>query len=88
MNPSSILCRTQEALHRDRAAGATLENVRLIAASAAAAWALEANHAERREARGLRTRAIAELLAVQKQQAGEEEERGFSENPDRGFETA
>ncbi len=88
MSPSSILCRTQEALHRDRAAGATLENVRLVAANAAAAWALEAGHAERREARGLRARAIADLTAVQQSRPGEEEERGSSENPDRGFEAA
>lgn len=88
MYPSSTLCRTQEAFHRDRAAGATLENVRAIAAGAAAAWGLEALAAERREARGVRTRAIADLIAVRKLEAGAEAERGFSENPDRGFENA
>ena len=88
MNPSSTLCRSQEAFHRDRAAGSPLENVRRLAASAAAAWSIEADHAERREARAVRTRAVAELIAVQKLLTGEEEAREFSENPDRGFETA
>jgi hypothetical protein len=97
MNPSSALCRTQEALHLDRAASSTLENVRAIAVKAAAAWGHEAAAAEKREARGLRTRAIADLLAVQKLEAAgeaddgdeaEEVEREFSENPDRGFEHA
>lgn len=86
MQPSSILCRTQEAFHRDRAEATSLENVRVIATSAAAAWAIEATQAERREARGIRTRAVAELIAVQKLLVPDEEERGFSENPDRGFE--
>lgn len=89
MQPSSILCRTQEAFHRDRAEAAPLENVRVIATSAAAAWAMEAKLAERREARVIRTRAVAELIAVQKLLVPEEEEeRGFSENPDRGFEAS
>ena len=87
MYPSSTLCRSQEEFHRARAAAATLENVRAIAASAAAAWGQEAAAAERREARGVRTRAIAELLAAQKRRDAEEEaERALSENPDRGFE--
>ena len=88
MYPSSTLCRTQEAFHRDRAAAATLENVRAIATSAAAAWGVEAAAAEKREARGLRTRALAELMAAQKLEAAAEAERGFSENPDREFEAA
>lgn len=88
MYPSSTLCRTQEEFHRARAASATLENVRAVAASAAAAWRQEAVAAERREARGVRTRAVAELIAAQKARAAEEAERGFSENPDRGFESA
>lgn len=88
MYPSSTLCRTQEAFHRDRAAETTLDNVRNIATAAAHAWGQEAAAAEKREARGLRTRAIAELVAVQKLEAAAEAERGFSENPDRGFETA
>ena len=39
MIPSSTLCRTQEDLHRRRAADTSLENVRLVANNAAAAWA-------------------------------------------------
>ncbi len=88
MNPSSTLCRSQEAFHRDRAAGSPLENVRRLSASAAAAWSVEADHAERREARVIRTRAVAELIAVQKLLGSEEETRDYSENPDRGFEAA
>ena len=69
MYPSSTLCRTQEEFHRERAASTTLENVRTIATSAAAAWGLEAVAAEKREARGLRTRATAALLAAEKAEA-------------------
>lgn len=87
MQPSSTLCRAQEAFHHERAAGALLENVRGVARDAAAAWGLEARTAERREARQLKTRAIAETLAARKQQAGDERSRQFSENPDRGFES-
>ena len=87
MYPSSTLCRTQEEFHRARAASETLVNVRVLAQSAAAAWGLEAIAAERREARGARTRATAELLVAQKLEAAAEAERGFSENPDRGFES-
>lgn len=88
MYPSSTLCRAQEEIHRARAAAATLDNVRDIAATAAAAWGQEAAAAEKREARALRTRAVAELIAVQKLEATEERERGLSENPDREFEEA
>lgn len=86
MYPSSTLCRTQEEFHRARAAATTLDNVRAIATTAAAAWGHEAAAAEKREARGLRTRAIAELMAVQKLEAAADAERQFSENPDRGYE--
>lgn len=86
MYPSSTLCRTQESFHRDRAASTTLENVRAIASGAAAAWGMEAVAAEKREARGARTRATAELLAAEKAEASTARERGFSENPDREFE--
>lgn len=87
MYPSSTLCRTQEEFHRARAAAATLDNVRAIAEGAAIAWGQEAVAAEKREARGVKTRALAELMAVQKLEATAEAERGFSENPDRGYET-
>lgn len=88
MYPSSTLCRTQEAFHRARADSATLVNVRTVAESAAAAWGHEALAAEKREARGARTRAIADLLAVQKLEAAEEAaERALGEAPEHGFET-
>jgi hypothetical protein len=87
MYPSSTLCRAQEAYHRERAAGAQLENVRRIASNAAAAWELEALGAERREARHERTRLTADALVAQKARAREEGQRLFSENPDRGFES-
>jgi hypothetical protein len=86
MYPSSTLCRTQEEFHRARAAEATLDNVRAVAASAALAWGQEALAAERREARGARARAIADRAALQKRQAADAaaaEEPGPGENPDR-----
>lgn len=85
MELSSTLCRVQEAYQQDRAAKAVLENVRTVAGKAAKAWGLEALAAERREARRERTRVIAEMAALQKHRFPEEEDRLFSENPDRGF---
>ena len=80
MYPSSTLCRSQEEFHRERAASTTLENVRVISAGAATAWGLEAVAAEKREARGAKTRAIAGLMAARDLSA-KEAERQFSENP-------
>ncbi len=59
MQPTSQLCRTQEAHHLARAAGATLDNIRAVATQAAAAWGKEAADAERREQRQARARLIA-----------------------------
>jgi hypothetical protein len=75
MTPSASLCRTQEAFHRDRAAAAQLENVRIIAAKAATAWGHEALAAERREARHRKTKAIAGAIALQKCEASSEGDR-------------
>lgn len=69
---SSAACRTQAAYHRNRAAVATLANVRTISASAATAWAREALLAEKREARVEKFRPMAALADLP------------SENPDRG----
>jgi hypothetical protein len=91
MYPSSTLCRSQEEFHRSRAASETLTNVRALAESAATAWGHEAVAAERREARGVRTRAAAEVIAARKLEAviaAGETERSLSEHPDRGFEAA
>lgn len=85
MVPSSILCRAQQDLHLRRAADTTLENVRLVSTSAAAAWAKEALAAESREARQLRAHGVANAgVAVESVHAvcGD---LSFSENPDRGL---
>lgn len=79
MYPSSSLCRAQEAYQRRRAAGTPLENVRVIANKAAAAWREEALGAERREARHERTRAVAEARSTQKREAREQAEAGRAE---------
>jgi hypothetical protein len=84
MELTSIMCRTQEAAQRARAANASLENVRIVAERAALAWAHEAGEAERREARRARARAVAEVASVKKQRS-EDDDQMFSENPDRGL---
>lgn len=81
---SAAICRIQETYQRDRAVNAALKNVR-IAGKVAKAWGVEALAAERREARRERTRAIADLAPLEKEQSPEVEDRLFSENPDRGF---
>jgi len=63
MQPSSILCRAQEAAQRSRAADTTLDNVRRQATKAADAWAKEAIDAENRENRLARSRVVAEEAA-------------------------
>lgn len=77
MYPSATLCRSQQALQLNRAASATLDNVRSIAERAAAAWGVEAGLAEDRERRHEKTLRVRE--------AREEAARELSENPDRGF---
>jgi len=67
MQPSSTLCRDREAHHHALARTTTLDNVRLVANAAAAAWAKEGVAAGLREDRKLRTRAgrgIAQLSPV------------------------
>ena len=59
MRPSSAICRAQEIAERDRAASATLENVRVVAIRAAEAWQREARWAERREHRHKETKEAA-----------------------------
>src|SRR3546814_16610041 len=46
---SSVLCRTQEALQRERAAGASIDTVRTQAIRAATAWGREPALAVRQE---------------------------------------
>lgn len=85
MLPSATLCRSQQAYHQDRAAAATLENVRIISTKAAVAWGQEALLAEKREIRDARRRALADAAAVERLHLFEDQ--WFSENPDRGFAT-
>jgi hypothetical protein len=85
MIPSSVLCRTQEDLHRRRAADTSLENVRLVANNAAAAWAKEAIAAEHREKRQTRVREFAEAASVPKAGLGGSDDLLPNENPDRGL---
>jgi hypothetical protein len=79
------MCRAQQAFHHDRSAAAQLDNVRIVAAQAAAAWGHEAVAAERREAR-LDRRAGEFALTAEEMRPGEDEGDGaaFNENPDRG----
>lgn len=80
MYPSANLCRQQETVQRDRAASASLENVRIVAERAASAWGVEALAAEKREARHERTREAAlHLTSHEREEDGEDP----SENPDR-----
>ena len=83
MQPSALFCRTQEAQQRALAVGATLDNVRAKANIAAAAWAKEGEFAQRRETRLERVRIEATVNPDL-----QTHERGFSENPDRGFSEA
>ncbi len=77
MVPSSALCRAQEGLHLRKAADTALENVRLVATNAAAAWGKEAVAAECREARQLRARTLAEAGIAARNDLSP------NENPDR-----
>ena len=85
MIPSSVLCRTQEDLHRRRAADTPLENVRLVANNAAAAWAKEAIAAEHREKRQTRVREFAEAANALKADLDGADDLLPNENPDRGL---
>jgi hypothetical protein len=83
MQPSVTLCRTQEAHHRALSRAATLDNVRITADAAAAAWAKEGVAAGLREGRKLLSREFADAHRT----VGEPplaDLRNLSENPDRG----
>ena len=81
MPVSSILCHAQEAEQRQRAEDSAFENVRAVAAKAAAAWHKEGIAADAREARQLRVRAYKADAAA----AGRvDDDLRLSENPDRG----
>lgn len=80
MTQSAAFCRTQEAFHRDRAAGTTLENVRTVAVRAAAAWNREASLADQLENK----RRAGGTLPAAGSLTEEQDDQLFSENPDRG----
>ena len=82
---SSTLCREQEAIQRHRAATSSLHHVRLVAQRAALAWSAEARAADDREARHRRMLAIRSQNAASAGVPPGQDDRLFSENPDRGF---
>jgi hypothetical protein len=84
MQPSSTLCRVQEAHQRGLAASTALANVRGVANLAAAAWAKEALAAEKREERLTRRKLTAEGAGIGLE-LPRPDERPISENPDHGF---
>lgn len=63
MRVAANTCREQEAIQREIAETSPLENRRKIATAAATAWAKEAIEADKREARELKRRALAEAEA-------------------------
>lgn len=83
MELTSTFCRAQEAFQRERAAGAVLDNVRVISFRAAEAWASEALAADRREARRERLRMIACIAALEAERPVDREDAEQNENPDR-----
>jgi len=84
MAQTSAFYRAQEAAQHKRAAGSTLDNVRMIATTAAAAWRREAVLAERREAAqaGRKDPKDGEAAPLAAAPADMDEP---SENPDSGF---
>lgn len=84
MLPSSVLCREQETIHKAIATTAPLPNVRLIAETAAAAWAHEAIAADRREARQARLEATRAGLMLQEPAAASPPDRNLGENTEGG----
>ena len=83
MNHTSAFCLAQEGFHRDRAAMAGLDNARIVATSAAAAWARAAVLALRREDKLGREDRLPAAASLSE----EEEDAAFSEKPDHGLAT-
>ncbi len=81
MRPSSAMCREQERIQLDKAETEELENRRKIALTAAKAWAVEAQLAEKREAKiekldKLDAEIIAEFAREAAERARIDHERG------------
>src|SRR3546814_16592292 len=73
-------------LQRERAAGASLDNVRTQAIRAATAWGREAALAERLEQNRAASRSGAKTVVRHIDLSDDQSElRHFSENPDRGY---
>ncbi|MCP3733056.1 hypothetical protein M9978_21855 [Sphingomonas sp. MG17] len=86
MKPTAITCRAQQAHHLALAAAAVLPNVRGIATLAAAAWGKEALDADKRDTRAaLRKQGVEEAALALRLELPAQDDRRFSENPDRGF---
>lgn len=85
MYSSAAVCRVQEFLQRERATGATLENVRQIAQKAINAWDVEAQLAEKREQRPVRIYGGATDPDAEKRCQSEQLDRALSENSDCGL---
>jgi len=81
MFPSASLCRSQQAYHLKRARDADLDNVRAIAGKAAIAWQKEAEVAEDREARRVKTREVADRMVLERNKRGHVA-RAPDESPD------
>jgi hypothetical protein len=80
MIQTSAFCLAQEVLQRERAADADLENVRIVATLAAAAWAEQAVLALRHEAKLDRDDALPAAGSVSEAI----EDRLYDESSDRG----
>lgn len=86
MKPTAITCRAQQAHQLSLAAGALLPNVRNIANIAAAAWGKEALAADKRDLRtAQRHQEAASVSLGLHLELPNENDRRFSENPDRSF---
>lgn len=86
MKPTAIICRAQQARQLTLAADAVLPNVRDIANIAAAAWGKEALAADKRDRRtAQRHHDMASTSLGLHLELPSDDDRRFSENPDRGF---
>jgi hypothetical protein len=84
MKPTAATCRAQQAHQLVLASNTALPNVRNIATVAAAAWAREALAADKRDERATCRKQDAADVVLRLELPGHQD-RGFSENPDRGF---
>lgn len=87
MVPSAALCRAQESLHLEKAAGTLLENVRRVSTQAAMAWGREAMIAEHREGRRSEARVFSKDAYRPGNDVSSFDDVMLSENPDRGRST-